>query len=133
MQDDPYTEIPDWLKDLQGPPPEDVLGEPPPESDRPVLSETEEPAEPSELLEPPAEEEPSPARDSLLDSLREQAIVTEEEMERVERQRPRGGLAGTLMAFAPWQRFVLSLLFFLVVTLLGLMCLIMTGRIAPVF
>ncbi len=49
--------------------------------------------------------------------------------ERVER-RPKG-LSGLLLDLAPWQRFVLSLLLFLNVTLLGCMCLVMAGRVVP--
>lgn len=128
MQDDSYTEIPDWLKNLQGPPPEDVFEEPPPE---PSQLEPAEPDEPADQVEPPEGEGSFSTGGTLLDSLREQAI-TEEEMDRMEeRQKPRGGLAGAILAFAPWQRFVLSLLIFAVVTLLGMMCLVMTGRIVP--
>jgi hypothetical protein len=32
---------------------------------------------------------------------------------------------------SPWQRFVLALLLFLNVALLGCMCLVMTGRVVP--
>ncbi|MCS7282404.1 MAG: hypothetical protein RMK65_10060 [Anaerolineae bacterium] len=43
------------------------------------------------------------------------------------------GLAGLIGALAPWQRFVLALLLFLDVALLGCMCLVMTGRVVPFF
>ncbi|MCS7177733.1 MAG: hypothetical protein RML46_05305 [Anaerolineae bacterium] len=40
-----------------------------------------------------------------------------------------GGLGGLIGALSPWQRFVLALLLFLNVALLGCMCLVMTGRV----
>lgn len=46
-------------------------------------------------------------------------------------ERPAAGLSGILMGLAPWQRFVLALLLFLDVALLGCMCLVMTGRVVP--
>jgi hypothetical protein len=46
-------------------------------------------------------------------------------------ERPSAGLSGILMGLAPWQRFVLALLLFLDVALLGCMCLVMTGRVVP--
>lgn len=56
-----------------------------------------------------------------------------------EKKRPRrwpsrpfsGGLAGLIGMLSPLQRFVLALLLFLNVALLGCMCLVMTGRIVP--
>lgn len=42
-----------------------------------------------------------------------------------------GGLAGLIGMLTPLQRFVLALLLFLNVALLGCMCLVMTGRIVP--
>lgn len=42
-----------------------------------------------------------------------------------------GGLAGLLGTLSPMQRFVLALLLFLNVALLGCMCLVMTGRVVP--
>ncbi|MGB9776178.1 MAG: hypothetical protein ACPLYD_05000 [Anaerolineae bacterium] len=42
-----------------------------------------------------------------------------------------GGLAGLIGTLSPFQRFVLALLLFLNVALLGCMCLVMTGRIVP--
>ncbi len=42
-----------------------------------------------------------------------------------------GGLAGLIGALSPMQRFVLALLLFLNVALLGCMCLVMTGRVVP--
>ncbi|HEY76756.1 MAG TPA: hypothetical protein G4O00_11350 [Thermoflexia bacterium] len=60
----------------------------------------------------------------MLDDLREGAWEEEEV------RGPRG-LAGLLLDLAPWQRFVLSLLLFLNVALLGCMCLVMTGRVVP--
>jgi len=44
---------------------------------------------------------------------------------------PSGGLAGLIGVLSPWQRFVLALLLFLNVALLGCMCLVMTGRVVP--
>jgi len=44
---------------------------------------------------------------------------------------PSGGLAGLIGMLSPWQRFVLALLLFLNVALLGCMCLVMTGRVVP--
>jgi len=61
----------------------------------------------------------------MWDGLREETWEEEEK-----REAPRG-LAGVLLDLAPWQRFVLSLLLFLNVALLGCMCLVMAGRIVP--
>lgn len=47
------------------------------------------------------------------------------------RRAPSGGLRGLIGGLAPWQRFVLALLLFLNVALLGCMCLVMTGRVVP--
>lgn len=47
------------------------------------------------------------------------------------RATPSAGLMGLIGALAPWQRFVLALLLFLDVALLGCMCLVMTGRVVP--
>ena len=41
------------------------------------------------------------------------------------------GLAGLIGMLSPLQRFVLALLLFLNVALLGCMCLVMTGRVVP--
>lgn len=49
------------------------------------------------------------------------------------RRRTRSGLGGLIGGLAPWQRFVLALLLFLNVALLGCMCLVMTGRVVPFF
>lgn len=64
----------------------------------------------------------------MLEDLRDQAM--EAEWEERPRRRP-SGLAGALLGLAPWQRFVLALLLFLNVALLGCMCLVMTGRVVP--
>ncbi len=48
-----------------------------------------------------------------------------------QRAAPAGGLAGLIRSLAPWQRFVLTLLLFLDIALLGCMCLVMTGRVVP--
>jgi hypothetical protein len=82
------------------------------------------------LREPPSEGEPAPPAppEAVLDDLREQALEADlGEM----RPPPREGLAGMLQGLAPWQRFVLALLLFLDVALLGCMCLVMTGRVVP--
>lgn len=42
-----------------------------------------------------------------------------------------GGLTGLVGMLSPLQRFVLALLLFLNVALLGCMCLVMTGRVVP--
>ena len=64
----------------------------------------------------------------MLDDLREQALEADLEEPRKE---PRAGLAQVLQGLAPWQRFVLALLLFLDVALLGCMCLVMAGRVVP--
>lgn len=56
--------------------------------------------------------------------------LREETWEEGKRKAPRG-LAGVLLDLAPWQRFILSLLLFLNVALLGCMCLVMAGRVVP--
>ncbi len=68
--------------------------------------------------------------DSEEDILR--GLQEEPPEERSEKRRPpRRGLAGLVGELAPWQRFVLALLLFLNVALLGCMCLVMTGRVVP--
>jgi len=62
-----------------------------------------------------------------IEELREQAADAEAEPHVPARK----GLAGALLELAPWQRFVLALLLFLNVALLGCMCLVMTGRVVP--
>jgi hypothetical protein len=117
MQDDPYVEIPDWLKELR---------EPPPSSEEYVPESQPEEEQPDWLTPPP---EPAAERESLLEGLREQAQDELEELEKLEK--PRTGLAGALMGLSPVQRFILALLLFLDVALLGCMCLVMTQRIVP--
>ncbi len=61
------------------------------------------------------------------------SLLEEEPEERPGRQkRPSAGLMGVIGGLSPWQRFVLALLLFLNVALLGCMCLVMTGRVVPV-
>ncbi|HIE39484.1 MAG TPA: hypothetical protein EYH30_07380 [Anaerolineales bacterium] len=107
MEDDLREGIPDWLQSLREPPSE---GAPAPSGL---------PGEGPAPLTPP---------EAMLDDLREQAL--EADLEEV-RAPPREGLAGMLQGLAPWQRFVLALLLFLDVALLGCMCLVMTGRVVP--
>ncbi len=117
-------EIPDWLRAMRPgaePPPQEQPPEPPPPP----------PDEP--LPEEMAEEE---VADRLIDSLRDQAAIDlpkEAPKARKPKRRMSGGvsLAGSLTSLAPWQRMVLALLLFLNVLLLGLMCLVMAGRIVP--
>jgi len=94
----------DWLRRLGEP-----FGEGPPTPDQPTL--------------PP---EPTLGGEALLDDLREQAT----DLGEIERP-PSTGLGGMLLGLAPWQRFVLALLLFLNVALLGCMCLVMAGRVVP--
>ncbi len=60
---------------------------------------------------------------------------SEEGQKKRPRRRPSrsssGGLAGLIGTLSPLQRFVLALLLFLNVALLGCMCLVMTGRVVP--
>jgi hypothetical protein len=130
MQDDPFADVPDWLKELQEPPStEELLGK---SADQPASMDEM----PFDLRpqEPPSEqgqeEEDEGETRGVLDSLREQAIDELEELDRMEQQ-PRGGLAGILLGLSPMQRFALALLLFLDVVLLGCMCLVMTGRVVP--
>ncbi|MBN1178659.1 MAG: hypothetical protein JXD18_05575 [Anaerolineae bacterium] len=132
MQDDPYVDVPDWLKQLQEPPStEELLGD-----DRPAAREpiAEEPVDISQFIVEEEVEEETELRavggESLLDGLREQASDELAEMDRLDRQPPKG-LAGIVVGLSPMQRVILSLLLFLDVTLLGCMCLVMTGRVVP--
>ncbi len=111
MQDDSYDEMPDWLREMR----------PPMEEERGKAAEP--PVAPfGPLPRPPSEREP------VLDELREQAFGARL---REVTPRSRAGLGGMIQGLAPWQRFVLALLLFLDVALLGCMCLVMTGRVAP--
>lgn len=78
--------------------------------------------------EPIADSQPVFAGEPILDELREEARGADLG---TERRLPQGGLRGMLQGLAPWQRFVLALLLFLDVALLGCMCLVMTGRVVP--
>jgi hypothetical protein len=118
MQDDSFTDIPDWLKELEPAPPEETEPEP---------YEPESPEAPEEDMGP-AFDEPEEERDTLVDDLREQAVA-DEEFE--EPDQPTGGIASVFLGLTSTQRFILALLLFLDIALLGCMCLIMTGRIAP--
>lgn len=120
MQDDSFTDIPDWLKELEPPSSDEMEAEPyEPESPQ-FVEETEE-------VGSAFEEPPSPG-DTLIDDLREQAIV-DEELEAPAKSS--GGVSAVFLGLTPTQRFILAVLLFLDVALLGCMCLVMTGRIAP--
>ena len=130
MQDDPFADVPDWLKELQEPPStEELLGE---STDQPIgMDEMPFDLQPEEpFVEQEVEAEEEVEERGVLDSLREQAIDELEELDRMEQQ-PKGGLAGILLGLSPMQRFALALLLFLDVVLLGCMCLVMTGRVVP--
>lgn len=67
----------------------------------------------------------------MLDDLRERTIQAEMERElEEEQQRQR---VRRMFELAPWQRFILAVLLFLNVALLGCMCLAAFGRIVPPF
>ena len=118
MQDDSFTDIPDWLKELEPPSSEEMEAEPY-EPESPEFVEEDMGA---------AFDEPEETRDTLVDDLREQAIV-DEELE--EPEQTSSGVAAIFLGLTPTQRFILALLLFLDVALLGCMCLVMTGRVAP--
>lgn len=109
MQDDPFADVPEWLKQLQQPPTREELmgGGPLPEAQAPGGA--------------------PPEGGGLLEGLREQAARADQEERRAARRSQASGLRGLL----PWQRFVLALLLFLDVALLGCMCLVMTQRVVP--
>jgi|YNPBryantNP2012_1023418.scaffolds.fasta_scaffold61641_1 hypothetical protein len=109
MQDDPFADVPDWLKELQAPPTREELMRSAP------------------LPEVQAPGEVSSEGGGLLEGLREQAVQADREQRRAARRAQATGLRG----LAPWQRFVLALLLFLDVALLGCMCLVMTQRVVP--
>ncbi len=55
-------------------------------------------------------------------------VAEEEEGSSVEEQPAAGGKTSPLMGLRPWQRFVLALLFFLDVAVIGFLVLVMLGR-----
>ncbi|MGD1992668.1 MAG: hypothetical protein PVI59_05685 [Anaerolineae bacterium] len=118
MQEDSFADIPDWLKELEPP------------SSRDMEAESYEPEYPEFAEEEmgAAFEEPEEEGSTLVDDLREQAIA-DEELQKPDQ--PSGGVAAVFLGLTPMQRFILALLLFLDVALLGCMCLVMTGRIAP--
>lgn len=119
MQDDSFTDIPDWLKELEPSASEELEAEP---------YEPESPEFTEEEMGSAFDEEPETTGDTLVDDLREQAIV-DEELE--EPDQPSSGVAAIFLGLTPIQRFILAVLLFLDVLLLGCMCLVMTGRVAP--
>ncbi len=65
----------------------------------------------------------------MFDDLRERATSAEYELEKVEEPQSSSALANIVAVFTPQQRFILSLMLFLNVTVLGCMCLLASGRI----
>ena len=64
----------------------------------------------------------------MFDDLRERA-ASAAEYEEVQPTKSSSALADIMGAFDPQQRFVLALMLFLNVTVIGLMCLLASGRI----
>ncbi len=62
------------------------------------------------------------------DKLFEMVAGEEEEGSLAEEQPAAGGKTSPLMGLRPWQRFVLALLFFLDVAVIGVLVLVMLGR-----
>jgi hypothetical protein len=113
---DEERELDSWLAGLrdgqgQGPSPPSPMAATPPEP--PVQAgPAEEPQEP-------------PSQTDMLDDLREQIILTEEEVEPTEMP----PLVQFFLDMHPWQRLVLAVLLFLDVGMCGCMGLVMTGRV----
>jgi hypothetical protein len=83
------------------------------------------PPEPPAQAGPAEESQESPSQTDMLDDLREQIILTEEEVEPKERH----PLVQFFLDLYPWQRLVLAVLLFLDVGMCGCMGLVMTGRV----
>ena len=122
--------VPDWLQDLRPRPDDDLstLGQSPSAKQSAADSPP-----------PPPEPEPEPEPASLEEALLvdyQTALATEEaeEIKKVKakaakRARLRGGM--DFLGLRPWQRFVLALLLYFNVTLIGLLLLAMGGKISP--
>jgi hypothetical protein len=65
----------------------------------------------------------------MFDDLRERAATGAAEYEEIEKSKSSFALADILATFTPQQRFVLALMLFLNVTVIGCMCLLASGRI----
>ena len=85
-----------------------------------------EPPSPPPEAAPPDQTE----QGDVLDGLREQMSLAEEEFEQVEEGMP---LARAFLGLKSWQRFVLAILLFLDVALCGCMALLMAGRVGLPF
>jgi hypothetical protein len=83
------------------------------------------PPEPPVQAGPAEEPQEPPSQTDMLDDLREQIILTEEEVEPTEMP----PLVQFFLDLQPWQRLVLAGRLFLDVGMCGCMGLVMTGRV----
>ncbi|HOU13181.1 MAG TPA: hypothetical protein PKZ84_08685 [Anaerolineae bacterium] len=120
------SDMPDWLSELVSVSDDDEplqKAAPASASVMPLIPD----ASPPQRARPP---EPAPANVDLMDDLRSQ-VAAQEAAPAVapKKARPRSRyVAGGLL---PWQAFFLSVLLFLDVAVIGLLFLVMLGRIVP--
>ncbi|MBN1249753.1 MAG: hypothetical protein JXC32_18970 [Anaerolineae bacterium] len=131
------SDIPDWLVELaaQGGPDEEEEGaESAPE---PVESESSDAftfaPEPQTVVEPlavaPETDEDESAQD-LMETLRNQVEAEEAEEEAATAEKPSRSFSLRLPGLLPWQQLVLTVLFLLDVIVIGLLILVMLGRVS---
>jgi hypothetical protein len=110
--------LPDWLSELKDQQPEQQPQE------EPHLELGEGPQENTfESLIASMQDQPPPP--DMVGDLREQMILPEDEFDYEERP----SSAGLLPGMKPWQGFILALLLFVNVAVLGCLALLVTGRI----
>ena len=133
------SDIPDWLVELaaQGgdddqeaeesdddvfdfAPSEPLIYTPEPEPAEAMFEVTPEPVEPAQAPETDAE---------LMDALRSQVEADELE-DAIEAAKPKRRISLRLPGLLPWQQFVLALLLLLDVIVIGLLFLVMLGRVS---
>lgn len=136
-------ELPDWLAEMRDQqlsqqldeepgPHEQSVGDVEDDLESQVDPFQERPSWSSVFQEQPEQEhilEEQPGTGDILDDLREQMALAEEEFEEDEES----SLARAFSGLQPWQRFVLAVLLFLDVALCGCMALVMAGRVGLPF
>ena len=110
-------QLPDWLAELKDQQPAQQ-----PQEEEPLLEEGPKEEIVGRLIESMQDPMPPP---NMVGDLREQMILPEDDFDYEERP----SSAGLLPGMKPWQGFVLALLLFVDVAVLGCLALLVTGRV----